>query len=89
MLMAKQTVVSPRLEGIVLVATGAKGLVRLGPLLEWEITQAWTITKGSIDASLNLPFNLNVPIPTNDSLFLGKHYQFVFELPTAFSHRMQ
>lgn len=39
----RQKKIPPRSEGVALVATNTKGLVQVGPLLEWESTQAWTI----------------------------------------------
>lgn len=70
---ARETKLPPRSEEIVLVATNAKGLVQVGPLLERDCTKAWRRAVGIINEFLSRPFNLTVLNLTYSSLSLVKH----------------
>lgn len=67
---ARQAKIPPRLERAEFVVTDAKGLVLVGPLLEWDSTEAWTIVMGIIKESPSRSFSVIVFSPTNALLSL-------------------
>lgn len=79
--MVRQAKIPPKSEGIVIVATNAGGLVEIEPLLERDITQAWTTAWAIVDALPNRSFNVLALSPTNDQPFLVKHQQIATEPP--------
>lgn len=49
MRMASHTKILPRPVQTVLDVTDSRGLIQLGPLLEWDGTQKWTTASGVMD----------------------------------------
>lgn len=79
---SRQTKISPRSKGFVLVTTDPRELVQVGSLLERDSAQAWTAASAIIDAFPNKPFNFMVLNLTTALHFREKHQRVSTALPT-------
>lgn len=85
---ARKTKIRPWSEGIVLVATDARRLLQIEPLLEWDSIQAWTTASGIINAIPTRPINVIVRKPKNVPFFLATNQRNATALspPSAVVH---
>lgn len=77
----RRTEIPPKSERFVLVETDERGLVQLGPLLEWDSTHAWKKASGIIHAFQNRPFNVIFLNLTNALYSLANHQRIATAFP--------